>query len=468
MKIAFLHYHLRTGGVTTVLKQQIAALQDRCEILVLTGDRAGAKLPCRVVEIPGLGYDRPGVPPLAPDNLAGCVLKTLSDMWPGGCDLLHVHNPTLSKNRNLIQCIKWLQASGITLFLQVHDFAEDGRPGVYTREPYPADCHYGVINARDKQILVDAGLKSSGVHLIPNAVTPLPSMPGNVPEGLVLYPVRAIRRKNIGEAVLLSLCLRPGQYLGITQPPNSQQDRKSYLDWKAYVKKNGLNVDFDMGQYFDFPTLVAASSSMVTTSISEGFGFSFLEPWTAGKVLWGRRLGSICSDFEGNGLCLDTLYNRLDVPMDWFDADQLLQTWKMVVMHAAEILGHSFSQAHLQHVTGGWARDGLMDFCLLNEPCQRQVISHLLSDPDAKQHLQSLNPRVSAPRPEDDMSEMCINNRKVVSTHYGLKTYRDQLLSTYHRVVHEPVHQRIDKQAILDAFFDLERFFLLEWGTYEG
>jgi len=109
-----------------------------------------------------------------------------------------------------------------------------------------------------------------------------------------------------------------------------------------------------------------------------------------------------------------------------------------------------------------------MDFCLLNEPCQRQVISHLLSDPDAKQHLQSLNPRVSAPRPEDDMSEMCINNRKVVSTHYGLKTYRDQLLSTYHRVVHEPVHQRIDKQAILDAFFDLERFFLLEWGTYEG
>ena len=131
MKIAFVHYHLKTGGVTTVLKRQVSALQGLCEVIVLTGDRAGATLPCRIVEIPGLGYDRPGHPSPAPATTAERVLKTISAVWPGGCDLLHIHNPTLAKNRNFIQCVKRLQASGATLFLQIHDFAEDGRPELH-------------------------------------------------------------------------------------------------------------------------------------------------------------------------------------------------------------------------------------------------------------------------------------------------------------------------------------------------
>jgi hypothetical protein len=32
MKIAFLHYHLKTGGVTTCLKQQVAALKNDCDM----------------------------------------------------------------------------------------------------------------------------------------------------------------------------------------------------------------------------------------------------------------------------------------------------------------------------------------------------------------------------------------------------------------------------------------------------
>jgi glycosyltransferase involved in cell wall biosynthesis len=468
MKIAFLHYHLKTGGVTTVLKRQISALQGRCEVLVLTGDRAGATLPCRIVEIPGLGYDHPDIHSPPPKITAERVLKTLSDIWPGGCDLLHFHNPTLAKNQNFIQCIKRLQASGVTLFLQIHDFAEDGRPGIYSREPYPADCHYGVINVRDKRILIDAGLKASGVHLIPNAIYPLPTETGFFSEEFVLYPVRAIRRKNIGEAILLSLYLRPDQYLGVTQPPNSQADIGSYQDWQAYVKQNRLKVNFDVGRRYDFSALVGAASSMVTTSITEGFGFAFLEPWTAGKVLQGRRLGSVCTDFEENGLRLDCLYDKLDVPVEWFDADGFFQTWQETVIHAAGTFGHSVSREGINHFTTRCARDGVIDFGLLNERCQRQVLSHLLSDPGAKKHLASLNPRIFFPGPENDMSEMLENNRRVVTAHYGMENYREQLLSTYERVVHQPVHQRIDKQILLDAFFDLDRFSLLKWGAYDG
>jgi len=468
MKIAFLHYHLKTGGVTTVLKRQVSALQGRCEVLVLTGDRAEATLPCRIVEIPGLGYDHPDIHSPPPKITANRVLKTLSDIWPGGCDLLHVHNPTLAKNQNFIEYIKRFQASGVTLFLQIHDFAEDGRPGMYSREPYPADCHYGVINTRDKRILIGAGLKASGVHLIPNAICPLPTDAGFLSKEFVLYPVRAIRRKNIGEAVLLALYLKPDQYLGVTQPPNSRADIVSYQDWQMYVKKNRLKVHFDVARRYDFSALVGAASSMVTTSINEGFGFAFLEPWTAGKVLMGRRLGNICTDFERNGLRLDFLYDRLDVPVEWFDTDGFFQIWQRTVIHAAETFGHSVAQEDINHFSTRRARDGVIDFGLLNERCQRQVISHLLSVPGAKKHLASLNPRIFFPGPENDMSEMLENNRSVVTTHYGMENYREQLLSIYERVVHQPVNQRIDKQVLLDVFFDIDRFSLLKWGAYDG
>ena len=466
MKIALLHYHLKTGGVTSVLKRQVSALQGECEILVLTGDRADTELPCPVMEIPGLGYDQPDISPPSPETTAERILKALSHMWPGGCDVLHIHNPTLAKSQHLIRCIRQLQVSGMTLFLQIHDFAEDGRPGAYTQEAYPADCHYGVINTRDRRILLEAGLTPSGVHLIPNAIYPLPTSTGDGFGGLALYPVRAIRRKNIGEAVLLSLYMKPGRYIGVTQPPNSRQDMGSYLDWRAYVKKKGLKLRFDLGQRHDFSKLAGGASFMITTSITEGFGFSFLEPWTAGKALQGRRLGSICADFEENGLCLASLYDRLHVPLAWFDADEFFQTRQRAVMMAAEKLGYCAARDEMDRCAVSMARDGVVDFGLLHERHQRQVISHLLSNSKAKNYLISLNPRMGFPGPNDGISEMIENNRRVVATHYDSKTYQEKLLSIYHEVVDHPVRQHIDKQKLVAAFFDLERFSLLKWGAY--
>ena len=468
MKIAFLHYHLKTGGVTTVLKRQVSALQGSCETLVLTGDRAGTVLPCRVVEIPGLTYDHPDIASPTPETTAGEILKALSHMWPGGCDLLHIHNPTLAKNQHFIRCIKQLQTSGVSIFLQIHDFAEDGRPGVYSQEPYPADCHYGVINTRDKAILLEAGLKPSGVHLIPNAIHFLPTTKGYFPDGLVLYPVRALRRKNIGEAVLLSLYLRAGQYIGVTLPPNSRSDMESYLDWGAFVKKHHLNVHFNMGLQHDFSALAGGASSMITTSIAEGFGFSFLEPWTAGKILQGRRIEDICTDFEEKGLCLDSLYDTLEVPLEWFRADDFFQAWQRTVLYAAGMYGKPIDPQSMHQYMARLADAGVIDFGNLNEHCQRQVLSYLLSNPEAGKHLLSLNPRLCSFTTENELSGMIESNGRVVRAHYGMDTYGDQLFSIYMKVVHQPIRQHIDKPILLDAFFDLDRFSLLKWGSYEG
>ncbi len=464
MKIALLHYHLNTGGVTTVIQHQVQALQAECETMVLTGDRAEAQPACPVVEIPDIGYDRSDEPSPAPEAIVDRILKSIRQVWPGGCDVLHIHNPTLAKNRNLLNCIHLLQAAGITLLLQIHDFAEDGRPRTYSREAYPRDCHYAVINARDARILVSAGLRPRGVHLVPNAVESLPMDPDTKLQPCVVYPVRAIRRKNIGEAILLSLYLRDHKSLHISQPPTSAGDLPVYEDWQKFVIKYGLRVKFGTGQAFGFPGLVAAADSMVTTSITEGFGFSFLEPWTAGKMLWGRRLDDICGDFESTGIDLNPLYDDLAVPLDWFDRDDFMQDWRRAALRVGSLYGHRLECERLDDHLDGIKKDGVVDFGILNEIYQKQVLKHLLSNSSAKDWLAGRNPKILEPEPTAAGTDAMENNRQVVGQEYNLLAYGERLRKVYKQVVRQPVQHQIDKTALLDAFLDPDRFSLLKWG----
>ena len=60
MKIAFLHYHLKTGGVTTVIRQQIEAIQKDCETLAISSG-VGAGMAAGV----GIGF-------VIPDDCKDC------------------------------------------------------------------------------------------------------------------------------------------------------------------------------------------------------------------------------------------------------------------------------------------------------------------------------------------------------------------------------------------------------------
>lgn len=468
MKIAFVHYHLKTGGVTTVLKRQIDALAGACDLMVLTGDRADAQLPCAVEEISGLGYDQPGQSPLPPDRVVEQVHKTLHRKWPEGCDLLHIHNPTLAKNRGFLQVVRHLQHSGAAPFLQIHDFAEDGRPQLYFDEPYIENCHYGVINRRDEAILKAAGLDGSGLHYLPNAVDIMPVRENQPPKKQVLYPVRAIRRKNLGEALLLALFFRDGQRLAITQPPNSPADAVSYRDWVNWSAANGLPVDFEVGRNAAFASIVAASQSMITTSVSEGFGLAFLETWTAGKPLWGRRLDDICGDYEESGINLKSLYERIDVPLDWIDPDDFSSRWHGAVRRAARRFGYAVSNAASLKAFDRLTENSTIDFGMLDEKSQRQVLARLVAAPSTKNELIRTNPWLANAGGLTTAAGVIQSNRKAVLDHFGMDRYRDRLLRIYNRVVNHPVRQRIDKEILLRSFFRLDNFSLLKWAAYAG
>ena len=467
MKIAFMHFHLKTGGVTTVIRQQVEALLGTCETIALAGQKPEGGFPCKVLPVSGIGYDSEAKKQPSPDKTAEAVIQAIRSCWKGGCDILHVHNGTLAKNQNYLAILKRLQEKGVRLFLQAHDFAEDGRPQAYFEEEYVPDCHYGVVNSRDYHILRRSGLKREGLHLIGNMVTPLPAQAKKpVPGGPVLYPIRAIRRKNIGEAILLSLFFPEGRPLYITLPPNSPADFPAYESWKRFAHQHGLSVVFEAGLKHDFVELVHTADSLLTTSINEGFGFSFMEPWTAGKFLWGRDIEGITEDFKQSGLNLDHLYSRIRISLEWIRADRFFRSWQHAVNRAFQGFQISPEDLPLREACERLTTGGTVDFGLLDETFQQQVVQTIIGSEERKADMINLNPFLADCGRYPNVAETINANREVVTGCYSRTAYRSTLSVLYKKILSsDPVHA-IDKRRLLKEFFNRDDFSLLKWGQY--
>ena len=470
MKIAILHYHLNTGGVTTVIRQQVEALKQDHDVIILTGEPPPTAFPVKVLTIKGIGYHHLLTPDDNPRDTANAISTAIRREFGGGCDILHVHNPLLAKNRHLLSILRRLQEKGVNLFLQVHDFAEDGRPqSYYFHDEYPSHCHYGVINSRDYGFLTAAGLEKDGLHRIENVISPHPD-DGNTSghRNFVLYPVRAIRRKNIGEALLLSCFFKEDESLMITQAPKSREDVNSYRDWKTFTTANGLNVVFEAGTKHDFQGLVRGAKYTITTSISEGFGFSFLEPWTANKGLWGRKLPDVCVDFENRQLNLDPLYAEIQVPLDWIGAPAFKKKWLEAYQKAHDFFGYALPVAHMMERFDGMTATGLVDFGVLDESSQKTVILRILSTAKDKQYLIHLNPHLSDGVTAILDEHIIQKNKNAVLTHYHMKGYAERLTDIYRQITHRSVHQTIDKSVLFSMILKNTRFSLLKWSPYLG
>jgi hypothetical protein len=466
MRIVMVHYHLKPGGVTSVIRRQAEALAALAQVLVVSGEPPDTDLPAPVAVVPGLAYDLRRAPQWSATQTADRICHAIAERWPRGCDLVHIHNPTLAKNRLLPEVLGQLQQRGLRLLLQIHDFAEDARPGAYTPAPYPADCHYAVLNRRDRNILQAAGLHPDGVHLLPNEVTaPSAGDPHAPAGGHVLYPVRAIRRKNIGEAILLSLFLPPGVHLAVTLPPNSPADKDAYRFWQGFVHRHRLALQWEVGLRQDFGTLVQTARSLVTTSIAEGFGFAFLEPWRAGKWLWGRRLAPVCADFSDSGVDLNHLYTALEAPTAWIHRRRWWGRWQKATAAAAAAFGRRSDPEAVRAAFERLAASERIDFGLLDEPLQAEVIERCVKNFVDREQLVSLNPGMMSMAPPADAKARIAANAAAVSRHYGAEAIGRRLWAVY-QAAQKPIHQAIDKARLLDCFLDLDRFSLLRWGQW--
>ncbi len=464
MRIAFMHYHLRAGGVTSVIRAQAEALGRSVQSIVLTGEPASETqredFPASISVVPGLGYAPVSGQP--PKSIAEEVAKEMLRTWGRLADVLHVHNPTLNKNSQLPAILRHLQEMGIQLLPQIHDLAEDGRPSAYYAvEEYPADCHYVAINSRDRDALVAAGLRPDAVHLIFNTVRSLPQIParrGGKSRLSLLYPVRGIRRKNVGEALLLGALFEAD--LTVTLPPRNPDDLMRYDDWRRYATRRELPVRFDQGIHSTLEDLMGESDAAISTSVNEGFGFAFLEPWTAGLPTAGRRLEHVCHDFESAGIRLPYLYLSLSVPLECFDAPSFRERWRDGLRAAFR----SFNREPTDSAIGGaWdamTHGGRMDFAALDEQSQREVLDTVLTDAGFARELLASNQeldRIRGSLAETDPS-LLEYNRLVIEAEFGPRRYAQTLLECYHGCMNRLVRQRVDKKELLDQFLRPERF----------
>ncbi len=452
VKVVFIHHHLRQGGVTRVIEGQIDAVGDVHEVLVITGEPPPGKAPFPVEVVPSLAYDRDRGEGTDGRESAQSILDRVQSHWGCEADLFHIHNPTLGKNRDFINVLQVLQKRGARLLLQIHDFAEDGRPQNYTGETYPENCHYAVINSRDYDILIRAGLSDEGLHLIPNAVRPLPVANHGDGRDLILYPVRAIRRKNIGEAVLLSLFMAEGEGVGVTLEPTGALDIQSYRAWMSFSEHEALPVHFRLGITERFERVFARARCILTTSIKEGFGFAFLESWMGNRPLIGRLLPDICADFMRNGVRFDHLYTKLSVPLQLFDFGRFCEKWERCYGDRLYRYGLSIDETVIREHLEGLRARGNVDFGELSEDLQMQVIRAVKDSSRDREVLIRMNPFLEEACILEECRDLISHNREIIAREYSVQRNRERLLKAYGKVCGTTPVQRIQGDLLLQMF----------------
>lgn len=515
MNLVIVHHHLNRGGVTQVILNHLRALHEAGakevfeRIVILYGGRATgwpvqaepALAGVELAKVPSIDYDTvTAVGEEAPYRATSEMLEQLG-LAPEET-LLHVHNHTLGKNVAWPNALARLAEAGYRMLLQLHDFAEDFRPDNYRRQvEYHAESgtgmaevyfqaphvHYAVLNSRDRGILEKAGFASEKLAWLPNPVQPFPILPhradarhtlqeklGVKPkEPYVLYPVRGIRRKNVGELVLWSALAPKPVTFGITLAPVNPVELKPYDAWQALAEELELPCKFDVGgdQGLSFHDNLAAADAIINTSVAEGFGLVFLEAWLAGNLLIGRDLPEISADFKEAGLRLDSLASSLFVPKrcpisgrEVFSEQAYRHRMSELFTQVRKDFGQDAMEAEdLEKQLDERLSDEWIDFALLTVGAQREVVRAVANSKELAEAIVQENAQVMRPLTQEDAnfdSTIQINSQ-IVLTRFGLKGTGERLRERYEQLAKQtpgPVSSFAGANRILRQFVELSRF----------
>ena len=147
----------------------------------------------------------------------------------------------------------------------------------------------------------------------------------------LFYPARIISRKNVIEAILVSnIICKANLLMGKSGP--SPEHRALYAKTKKLCVKHKAEVVFNSSAAFapqvfenGFPSILYdVADACISTSIAEGFGYAFYEPWTNNKYIIGRKP----MDFSPlPGMKFPGLYTRLPIPVSWIPIHDLAQKY---------------------------------------------------------------------------------------------------------------------------------------------
>ena len=521
VNIAILHHHLNRGGVSRVILSQLSALAQeidsgRINVAIFHGGREGIDqqllsliedLKLDLISVPALEYDAERSDFSADDQLAEVIIRELAERsFVTSNTVLHFHNHSLGKNRALIPAIDGLAKSGFRMFLQIHDMAEDFRAknyALFASElprlgcsmanvlPIAEHVRFGVINQRDRTVLEKTGISEWSIHYLPNSVSAIEQLPNqeiakqnfakanstdsNTP--LLIYPVRGIRRKNLGEAILLTLIARGPLNLGLTLAPTNPIEQESYQRWKALCRELRLPVLFELGdQDASFLDNIAAADAILTTSIAEGFGLVFLEAFAFGKKLIGRDIPLITEDFKQSGIEFDQLYSEIRVPIklvNLADFDRELESsLKQTYMDFGQTLDAQQYQSYFDQIL----EQGWIDFARLTTDQQSEIIIAAARDPRVRTALQESNVKVAdwistLDSTDQSNSNAIGHNQNIIEEKYALERTGESLLNIYSELIRasaDEVNENPNPDAVLNYFLEIDNFYPLQVETSNG
>ena len=370
LKLVIVHHHFRPGGVRRVIDLGAAHLvahwpQRIGTVILATGEAPDPawlrafrrRLPgmrVKVLTEPAFGY----ASELRWDarTLEARVGEGLDNLLHelGWCEaLVWAHNLGLGRNLYLSRELAFTcHAAGIPLVAHHHDwwfenrwhhFAALNEPGfrrlpavgraVLTDSPHICQV---AINAADAAVLERHFPGRAG--WLPNPVER--SRPPTIARldatrewlrellgeaaPVWLLPCRLLRRKNIAEALLLTRWLRPNAWL-VTTGGASSAEEQPYAEALATTAAAGgwrLRLGILQGDETgkpSIPELLAASETILLTSLHEGFGLPYLEAAAARRPLIARQLPQVAPDLRRFGFRFPQAYRELLVEPALFD-----------------------------------------------------------------------------------------------------------------------------------------------------
>lgn len=476
LKLAIVHYHLNPGGVTRVVEHACTALGEAVDVVVLSGEAYPGHVVSKTVVVPELRYtgkdEKPDAVALVDDlqQAATLALQGEPDVW-------HIHNHALGKNSAMPEVVALLATKGAGLLLQIHDFAEDGRPGnfAYMHQhlkpgtplfPIAERIHYAGLNGRDVGFLQRLGVADANLHFLPNPVVGFEPLAGSARiaelacEKLFIYPTRGIRRKNMGEFVLAAASAVEGELYVSTLGPDNPAALPIYERWVSFAQQQQLPAQFGISNAFDFTfgELIAAADVMLTTSVAEGFGLAFLEPWLMDKPLLGRNLSDITNDFRQAGIDLSSLYPGLSVPIDLVGLEPITQALEQALTRTYAQYGQELPQgAVAQALVAMMPEPDRVDFGRLNEPLQECVVQQVAASPALRT---SVRAQVFS---QPATAAVIAHNHKLIEQYYSLQAYGKQLQRIYKKIAAGAVGpiESLNGEVLLECFLAPNRFCLL-------
>jgi hypothetical protein len=508
------HYHLLPCGVTDVIVRSVEAVaahrDDVDAVTLVCGREENTANVLRRLEHLPVPVDVSIVPEIdytpareSTDEAASRSRKlqaVLLSRFTGKDVLWWTHNYHVGKNPalTLALCNIAEMADHPRMVFHIHDFPECARyenlsylTRVAGESPYPASrgVAYAVINARDLSYMQRAGIPEDRVHLV---VNPLPPAGSEIRTGLsranlaraltqyasvthqrcdpdrpiLLYPIRAIRRKNVLEMGLIARLA--GDWNLVTTLPGLSDSESAYsrLVSSAYLSGSIRGVfgigrrEGDFGTTFD--ELATQSDVTVSSSVQEGFGMLFIDSLRWRRPLFARDLNILDGVRDVFQSYPARFYTEVRVPFTSdMTANSIREQYNRRLARVETIMPDPVrSRLHdqLDSLLGSEA----VDFGYLAPRAQMAVLTGIRDEGFARE-VRSLNESTVASLLSVARAD-CPHVADRVDSQFGYAAFAravDSLIQSFDGGQREPGRFEIVQQRLIEQFADMDLFRLV-------